>query len=398
MILVFEMNWTGTVHAPGNAATLQTFVHGCPEQQIRVFAEQAHIDELQRDPALNGLRTISYGPIAIYPHHQGKPGIVSWGRFCLEFRTIRTAVQAVPAGTPCLIVLISTTSTGIYAAALAASLRRNTYVQIGLHGDLNEINTHRSRNPLSRAFDLTSAMTRNWRTLRFLVLEEAIKDELATMAPAAAARTDVLPLPINISEVSADIEVSLSYPLRIGFVGQATLAKGIDIFLEIAREMTERHPGRLEFFVIGRAYPGAEMPDFSVLAHPIATDYLAREQFMRMISELHYVFLPFQGDYYRLAASGALIDAVTWLKPIIAGELPIVANWFNTFGDIGYLCVDPAAMRDQIDNIVQTLDSEHYRRQVDALRHARGSRTPELLGRRYRDIVAAAFPKLIARR
>ena len=398
MILVFEMNWTGTVHAPGNAATLQTIAHGCPEQQIRVFAAPAHIAELQRDPVLNGSRTISYGPIEIFPHHQGKPGIVSWARFRHEFRTIRAAVRTVPAGTPCLIVLISTTSTGIYAAALAASLRGNSYVQIGLHGDLNEINARRSRNPLSRAFDLTSAMTRKWRNLRFLVLEGAISDELAKVAPAAAARTDVLPLPINISEVSADTEASLSYPLRIGFVGQATLAKGIDTFLEIAREMTERHPGRLEFFVIGRAYPGAKMPDFSVLAHPISTDYLTRDEFMRMISELHFVFLPFQGAYYRLAASGALIDAVTWLKPIIAGELPIVANWFNTFGDIGYLCADPVAMRDQIDSVVRTLDSEHYRRQVDALRHARGSRTPELLGRKYRDIVAAAFPNLTARR
>lgn len=84
-------------------------------------------------------------------------------------------------------MLISTTSTGIFAAALAARLRPRTKVQIGLHGDLNDLTGSRSRHPIRRALDLHAAMHGPWRNLRFLVLEPAIRAELAIIAPAAAA-------------------------------------------------------------------------------------------------------------------------------------------------------------------------------------------------------------------
>jgi hypothetical protein len=32
MILVFEMLWVGTQHAPGSSATIQAIARGCPEQ------------------------------------------------------------------------------------------------------------------------------------------------------------------------------------------------------------------------------------------------------------------------------------------------------------------------------------------------------------------------------
>ena len=267
--------------------------------------------------------------------------------------------------------------------------------RIGLHGDLNAITAARSRNPLTRQFDFTAAMLRNWhQRLRFLVLEPAIRSELARIAPAAAARTDVLPLPINAGEMSHEAPRALAHPIRFGFVGQATQAKGIDVFLAIAREMNARHPGKAAFSVVGRAYPGAAMPDVSPLAHPIATDYLPRSEFVRMIAELHYVFLPYQGDYYRLAASGALIDAITWLKPVIAGRLPIAAEWFTSFGDIGHLCDDPAAMLETIAAILTEPDQARYISQTAALRHARASRTPEALAVHYRGILATSFPGL----
>jgi hypothetical protein len=397
MILVFELNWSGTVHAPGNAATVQTIAAGCPGQAIRFYAEPGHLAELRKNDVLAGLAQVTYHAAAIHPAFQGRPGIVDWGRMWHEFTTVRAALADVPRGEPCLVMMISTTATGIAAAALAAGRRPDTYVQIGLHGDLNDVSGTRSRHPLKRAFDLFAALHRPWRRLRFLVLEAPIRDELTRLAPAAAMRTDVLPLPINAAEVPATATRALAAPIRFGFVGQATEAKGISVFLDIARRMKARHGAGLEFDVIGRALPGAILPDATGLIGPISTDYLSRAEFMRRIAAVHYVFLPLFGGYYRLAASGALIDAVTWLKPVIAGRVPIAAQWFAEAGDIGALCDDPAAMEAAVEAIATAPDTAHYAVQVAALRAARDRRTPAALGAVYAGIVRAFFPALTAR-
>lgn len=393
VILVFELNWTGTVHAPGNSATIQAIASACPGHRIRVHAEPGHLEELLRDAALAAHPGIEFHAISVHPAFQGRPGIVSWRRFRHEFATMRCALRAVPPGEPCLIMAISTTSTGAFAAALAARLRPGTWSQIGLHGDLNELTQPRSRHPLRRAFDLVAAMRRPSRRQRFLVLDPSIRDALATLMPAAARRTDVLPLPINTAEMPCAAP-GLDLPVRIGFVGQATAAKGIDQFLAIARAVKARHGARVEFHVIGRAFPGAVLPDQSPLAEPIPTDYLPRAEFVRRIAALHYVCLPLAGSYYRLAASGALIDAVTWLKPVIAGTAPIVAGWFARFGDIGHACADAQGMEAAIEAILREMDAPRYAAQVEALRRARASREPEALARQYAAIVAAHFPAL----
>ena len=46
MILVFEMIWTGTMHAPGNSATIQTILAARPDQAVRVHAEATHLANL----------------------------------------------------------------------------------------------------------------------------------------------------------------------------------------------------------------------------------------------------------------------------------------------------------------------------------------------------------------
>jgi hypothetical protein len=396
MILAFEMCWTGTVHAPGNSATLQTISLAWPDQQIRMFADASHITELQRDATLMAMPQISLHPVAVYPRFRGQASIVSVGRFRQELQIMRQALAGVPRGEPCLIVLLSANSTAIFAAAmLARTTRRRVMVQVGLHGDLNQIDAWRTRNPVLRAFDMRAALERRWQPgLRFLVLEQAIKDELAKLLPQAADRADVLKLPINTTEMPAKPTVALRYPVHFGFVGQATEAKGIGSFLALARDMRARHGDKVEFHLVGRVYPGSAMPDVSVLAEPASTDYLSRAEFVRRMAMLHYVILPFQGGYYRLAASGALIDAVTWLKPVIARRVPIVEQMFEEFGDIGHLCDDDAGIREVLDGILSNLDEARYARQVAAVAEARAARTTDRVAHDYRAMTEAQFPGL----
>jgi hypothetical protein len=398
MILVFEMLWTGTQHAVGNSATIQAIARGFPDQSVRVFADPSHLTELRNDPALTACTNVSFAPIAIHPVHRGKTHIVAWGRFRQEFATLRQALAQVPKGERCLVLLISATPTAIFAASLLARLAgQRVGVQVGLHGNLNDAFGWRPRNPLTRAFDLRSALTaRHPKRLRFLVLEQGIRDTLATLLPMAALRTDVLELPINIAEVAGQSTPTFAPPIRIGLVGLATAAKGTELFLDIAREMTARYPGKVAFHHVGRLMPDADPAPFAVLAEPPSAAHLPRVEFTARLAALHYVFLPIREGYYNLSASGALLDAMTWAKPVITRALPIVTPHFRRFGEIGYLCDSDAAMRTAVDTILTTMDADRYARQIAAMQALRTARTPAALAATYRALIEREFPGLLS--
>ena len=396
MILVFEPTWTGTMHAPGNSATIQTISRAYSGQPIRVFAESSHLTELQNDPALTSRPGITFHPIVLDGQFLHRPHVVSLRRFKRELTTMRAALRDVPRNEPCLIMLISATSTSVFAASLLARIPgRRVAVQVGLHGNLNNLTGWRPRNPLSRALDTRSAITgRHGPGLRFLVLERAIQDELAQRAPGAAARTDVLELPVNIGEIPHVPETKLDRPVRIGFVGQATEAKGISVFLDAVRALKARHGAAVEFHLVGRLMSGSDVSRFAILDSPVSDQHLRRETFQERLAALHFVFLPYQPGYYNLSASGALLDAITWLKPIIATRMPIVANMFERYGDIGYLCNDQTEMMQAVDQIIESMDAARYQRQREALRQARETRMPEHLARQYKAILQDNFSGL----
>jgi hypothetical protein len=401
MILIFEMTWSGPTHAPGNSATIQTIAQAYPRETVRVLADALHIAALRSDAALTAHANVTFQPIAVYPHLFGKTHIVSWGRFRQEFATLRRGLATVPRNERCLVVLISATPTAILAARWLAKVGPRPGggrigVQIGLHGNLNDIDGWRPRNPLMRAFDLRSALAARYPSMfSFLVLEEGIKLALSEIIPAIADRVQVLPLPINIAELPGQHQVHLQPPVRIGLVGQATRAKGIEPFLHIARDFKARHGSHVEFVLVGRAVAGSDLSAFGILEDPVTTDPLPRDEYLSRLAKLHYVFLPLQGQYYRLSASGALLDAITWLKPVIAMRLPIVEALFRRFGDIGYLCDDAQAMRDSLETAVTTLDAARYQRQVEAMRTVRDSRSPAALAGDYRATMQQMFPGLL---
>jgi hypothetical protein len=398
MILIFEMVCIATGHAATNSGTIQTIACAFPNQSVRVFAHESHLQELQGDLVLARKPNVSYQAIPISPHYMFRPHVVSFRRGLREFWTMLSGLRAAPAGEPCLVMLISATPTAIFAASLLARLmRRRISVQVGLHGNLNDAFGWRTRNPLVRSFDLHAALTsQHDGRVRFLVLEDAIRRALVRQAQAAAQTTDVLPHPISPIEVREAEPNTLTVPLRIGLVGQATESKGITPFLALARTFRQTHPDAVSFHLVGNAPRDADLSAFAVLNEPVPTLHISRPDFLEKLGRLHYVCLLLQPSYYELSASGALMDAVIWMRPIIATRVPIIVDLFDRFGDIGELCDDLDGVCAAIVRLASAPDPARYGRQIDNLRRIRESRLPDALAAGYRHIISAAFPGLLA--
>lgn len=90
--------------------------------------------------------------------------------------------------------------------------------------------------------------------------------------------------------------------------------------------------------------------------------------------------------HYNRAASGVLLDAIAWGKPVIARKIPIFESIFERYGDIGYLFSDDLDLTRIVEQILQMADRSRYQLQVLNLRTVRKSRAPETLAATYRDI------------
>jgi glycosyltransferase involved in cell wall biosynthesis len=371
MILAFELTWTGVIHAPGNSSTLQIVAAACPGHRIRVHADPSHLDQMQRDPGYAACTTLDPVPVTPPAMYFGRTQIVSPARFRGELAIIMAAVRAAPAGEPCLIFLLSATSTAIWAAALAARLHAHIAgVHVLLHGNLNDAVGWRTRNPLLRRFDLAATL-RSWlpAPVRYIVYEPNIADALARLMPRVATITDVVPLPVNLGDLPHDFDAqpTLGDPIRIGFVGQGTESKGFDIFLDVAERITARHPGRVAFHVIGSVRPELMAAALAApLAEPPGTQALSRETFTARLDRLHFVMLP-----------------------VLATDVPLTRAFVAAYGDIGTIAAD---LCETLDRIVTISDQKQYAAQVEAMRQARSRRTPVALAHGYRAALRAGFP------
>jgi hypothetical protein len=194
-----------------------------------------------------------------------------------------------------------------------------------------------------------------------------------------------LPHPILVSELGDASLPAANGAIRIGFLGLATEAKGFGVFLEVAGRLSRSCPGRFEFHAVGSTPPGSASSGFGALARQPAAQQLARADFLAGLRAVHYVCLPFSGSHYDFAASGALLDAVANLRPVIALPTPVLTSMFATHG-IGHLCQSADEIVAVLRQLASDFPAQAYSAQVAAMTALRNDRLPRVLAGPYREL------------
>jgi hypothetical protein len=225
--------------------------------------------------------------------------------------------------------------------------------------------------------------------IQYLVLEKSIRDTVVQNLPFLSGKIEALDHPVSPNEVESQT-IDLSEPIHFGFLGLADKSKGFPSFVELAKHITLKHGRRAEFHVVGR-FPqnGDPGTGTEALTTKPGTALMSRADFVRGVKPLHFIVLPHEAASYALAASGILLDAIAWQKPVIARRIPIFEAMFERYGDMGYLFSNDTELKDIVEQILIAKDKSRYNRQVLNLRDARKSRAPETL--------AASFLEMFGR-
>ncbi|NUZ05166.1 glycosyltransferase [Piscinibacter koreensis] len=357
-----------------------------PDEPIAFHGAASHIEHVRA--ALGGnVDGIAWHDADVAPRRASTRE--RWRRdLALLHRVVRENARAGSGGH--LLSLQTIPTVLLPAAALRISgLARRPILGV-LHGYLNEALGWRSRNPLVRAIDMRSALDIAAPRVGLIALETGIADAVAASMPQVGARIATLRHPLP--EVEPHDTAGAAPPVRIGFLGLATRAKGFDAFVAAARAAKALHGDAVEFHAVGRFPPGSEWNVGELqafLATLPSAEPVPRERFDQALASWHYVCLPYRADHYTLSASGVLLDALAHGKPIIAGATPAVREVFAE-GHPGVLVADLDRLAQAIDEVIATFSVERWEAEKAAMRRARERRTPERLAEDYRALVAKA--------
>lgn len=128
-------------------------------------------------------------------------------------------------------------------------------------------------------------------------------------------------------------EVQHPFPKRpkVGFLGLGSKSRGFGIFLKIA-ELSSEHA---DFYGIGMLGSDLLGIDQSFLKSSLSDKHLSQEKYVSLLSNMDFIIMPFQGDYYTLAVSGVFYDALKFFIPILFLDGVFSRSLIEKYGEIG---------------------------------------------------------------
>lgn len=382
MIVVMEAYWRGMSHATGNASTIRVARAAYPDEPITFLAEKTHLAAVREE--LAGVTGVTTVEIDVPPEDTRR-----YRRLPSDWRNVRLAFAHMRNHGRSTLILCSSYRAMLTLCSFARRLagRPQDRIVARLHGNLNEITQPPSRNPLRQALRLDTGLSRVGKAnIKVAVLEESIRTELVAMRPHLMGHVVVLEEPATPGQ-KVGAAPHPDKPVNFAFLGLGTRDKGADRFLTAAADVRADIGDRAAFEMIGRLHPSLRQLPMDALSRPPEDEAIPRRTFIERLERQHYVCAFYDPDYYRLGASGVLLDAIAHRKPLIVTDIPFTRDLFARFGDVGEICRTQDEVIETIKRLATGVDPERYRRQVRNLDQAAAARSVDALAAKLRAIV-----------
>lgn len=196
--------------------------------------------------------------------------------------------------------------------------------------------------------------------MHFIVLGESIRDNLRAIFPKRGEKMFMAIRHPYFFEEEVKKEMTRGH-LSLGTVGAMNVFKGFQRLMYLV-ELLECpiQKQKMTVTVIGKLEDKKLIYNTSI--HFVGNPYegLPRDVYVRSISKLDYILFLYAPDSYKLIASGAIFDAISVGKPIIALRNDYFDSLFKECGTMGYLCNTVEEIHLQILKLIDFPDPEIY--------------------------------------
>jgi hypothetical protein len=384
MIVICEPMCWGFEHAVANAALIGTVADAFRDEELLFLAEAGHISYVKNILDAHSVavryRETRIPPRTLYEKHQ---------RFSQDFRLYRGVFHVAHENHANTIIFCSTMSPGLISIKVMLRRYTNIVCLVVLHHVLEEVTRVPSLRPHRLFFWLRLWLSfGNTRRLRYVVPAPRIEGRLKRYVPRVSSYVSSIDLPYFFKD-DVSPEPFAGDGVCFGSYGVGSFEKGTDIFFRLAEEVQSATTTEKPTFTLIGHIPQQrlkEVPHGStdVPSPDVPLDQATYEKYCRNVDYALFFYRP---DAYELRASGAILDAFSFLKPIIALKSPLTEYYFKKMGDIGYLCENSNAMKDTILDILDARPAERYRQQQQNILTQRVQFSPAGLSSKFRSLL-----------
>jgi hypothetical protein len=236
-----------------------------------------------------------------------------------------------------------------------------------------------------------------WRSLEWkiishvqIVLGESIRREIAKIRPKLRFKSlDHPQLPCY--DDKAPMSMAVFPPAKFFVPGGGITGSVSAVFL--LEEKLRQMPPALELHL--KCAPDDEgrigdtkIPDGTQVKLLTRQGSLSPEELDAYINMMDFCVFIYPSNYYLFTASGALLEALAHLKPVVALHNPYFDYVFSKMGDIGYLCDTFDEMAAAIKEIVVSQDIRRYNAQRQNIMKGMRLFSTEYLAREMRAILS----------
>jgi hypothetical protein len=372
MIIICEPQCVGFEHVEVNAALIAAMSYAIPHEEILFLAEREHLGRVSG--------TLEDHRVNIQPCEIGVPPrfLSDFRRFPRELLLCKNVFDIARNNAANKVLFTSITSPTLLSIKVLLRFFNEIECVAIPHQILNSITRRPSLVPTETPFWLRFWLSvGNMKRLRYLVLSPYIEERLSVLLPKIGEYVRSVDLPYFF-DPEKDTRGLNSDPIRFGAFGVAIRSKGADIFFAMAKEILRSHVRCVpEFELVGHVADktiGELQEDFVIVE---SSDLpLSREDYKTRAKSVDYVLFLNRPDAYELVASGSLMDAFSYLRPIIALKQPLFEYYFKTMGDIGYLCESYGEVKERILSILANKPNERYRAQQRNILNGREQFSP----------------------
>lgn len=168
--------------------------------------------------------------------------------------------------------------------------------------------------------------------------------------------------------------------IEIGTAGAINEIKGLNLLVKLWQGIPVTLKDKVNFSITGVIFGDREYLAGIGIDIPAKKGTLPRSEYDERISKLDYLLFLYPTDSYRVTASGAIMDAIAYQKPILSLRNDYFQYLFDTFGEFGYLFDNMEQMKQKIETIVQN----NERLEID-FNSFQQKFTPQLLSQSLKD-------------
>ncbi len=240
------------------------------------------------------------------------------------------------------------------ADVLNKLLRRK--VLVTCHGEMNWLRTKKcysSRERWVRSFFLSKTLS-PCKNIYYLVLGDSILRNLRLLlSPNFQNRFLSVDHPY-IGSAAAGCNRTDRKKIRIGTIGIPAGNKGIEAVIRLAAAARQKKV--YEFSINGYlGHIGDKLTEIRAagIDVPDTVEFLSREELSSRIGKLDYALFVYPPEEYMLTASGSILDAINYEKPVLSLKNDYFCYLFEKFGAFGVLF-------DSIDEMIEALYAEDF--------------------------------------